>query len=253
MLGHKDVARRIDGKPLGVAYARRVTLSGRKSLIGFVGIVAPDAPASLKLGARLRARRTRLAVLQLARVAGAGDVDVHGSGSIDDEGMHGMVAAERQSGNHGYRTTLGHNFPRIQCVTNYAIVAFRVEPAFVEADASTAFSSGLGGFTKAFDNISFSGSGSIPQCDQKSTLMRRLIVVVSAGPGVDIHHSIGRDYQLTSMADLVGKHGRAETGSEFQVAVVIRADLRIGSGSASDRSCKGEDNESHKQSIHQGS
>ena len=66
-------------------------------LILFVGVVEPDAGASLELRARLMTGRIGHAVLKLAGIGRRAEIDEQTAFVIDGEGMHRMIAGERQS------------------------------------------------------------------------------------------------------------------------------------------------------------
>src|SRR5262245_9994724 len=112
VLGDKQVSRRVDGKTLGVANSSRETISRGKSLICFAGVVAPNTATGLQFSAWVRTGYFGLPVLWLAGIAHRGNVDIHRSIFADDEWMHRMVSAQRQSGNDGFRRSLGHDSAR---------------------------------------------------------------------------------------------------------------------------------------------
>jgi len=90
-------AGRIDGNAVGIADAGGVALGGREFLARLVGVVAPDASPRVKLRARLVAGDVGHAVLSLAGIGGGGDIDEEVALGIDGEGVHRMVAGERQA------------------------------------------------------------------------------------------------------------------------------------------------------------
>jgi hypothetical protein len=83
----------VDGKAFGVTDSRCEALSRRKNLIRFLRVIEPNPPASLQFRAGIDAGRFECPILDLARIGGGCDIDVHGSFGIDDEWMHGVIAA----------------------------------------------------------------------------------------------------------------------------------------------------------------
>src|SRR4029078_5374035 len=109
VLGHKQAAIGVEGEAFRVSYSGSVALSGGESLVRLVRVIAPDAAASLKFGARVRAGYFRLPVLRLAGIGGGSDIHVHRTFGIDNEGMQGRVAAQRQSRNDGFGSAVRHD------------------------------------------------------------------------------------------------------------------------------------------------
>src|SRR2546430_13578497 len=97
LCGIDAAATPIDGDAHCVPDARRVPLGRREGLPGAVGVVAPDAAARLELRARLMAGGTGDAVLELARIRRGPKIHVQPAAGVDREGVHRMVAAERQA------------------------------------------------------------------------------------------------------------------------------------------------------------
>src|SRR5260370_578620 len=88
---------------------RREALRRSNSLVRFVRVVTPDVTAGLKFRAGLGAGRFECTIFQLAGIGCAGDIDVHRPVSTNDEWMHRMVAAQRQSGNDGIGRSARHD------------------------------------------------------------------------------------------------------------------------------------------------
>src|ERR1700691_3716553 len=105
MLCNKQARAGIKRKALRIAYPGCVALCGRKHLVCFARVIAPNAATSLKFGARIVPRYLGLAVLGLAGIGGGSYVHIQRSIGPDNEGMHGMIAAQRQFGDN--------RFPRI--------------------------------------------------------------------------------------------------------------------------------------------
>src|SRR4051812_4035187 len=101
MLGHEYAfAIEVNSKTFAVADPGSITICGRELLVCFLGVVSPDAAAGLEFGARLGARRLERPILQLAGIRRGAHIHIQKSIAADVERMHGMVAAQRQPGNH---------------------------------------------------------------------------------------------------------------------------------------------------------
>ena len=103
VLCSKQAAGRIEGEAFAVADAARIALGGREDLSRLVGIVAPGAAAGFLLHARLGAAHARNTVLRLAGVGDRAEIDEELALRVDHEGMHRMIARERQAGQHDGR------------------------------------------------------------------------------------------------------------------------------------------------------
>ena len=68
VFGDVKASRSVEVKTLAVADAGGVPFLWREDLIRLIGVVAPDARASLEFGARVIAGRVRHAVLHLAGI-----------------------------------------------------------------------------------------------------------------------------------------------------------------------------------------
>src|ERR1700683_4242784 len=109
VLRDKQVTRRLEGKAFRVAYPRSVALGGRECLVGFVGIITPDAAPSLQLSAGIVAGDLGLPVLRLAGICWGCNAHKHGPIGSDNEGRHGMIAAEGPLGDDRFSGVLGHD------------------------------------------------------------------------------------------------------------------------------------------------
>src|SRR6185295_20001299 len=97
-------------------------------------VVAPDAAAGLELLAGVGSGRLEGAILLLTGIGGGGDVDVHRAVGVDDEGMHRMVAGQRQTRNDGFGSLTRHDRTRGHLVAHDPIVDLYVEPVLVDTD-----------------------------------------------------------------------------------------------------------------------
>ena len=83
----------------------------------------------------------------------------------------------------------------------------------------------LSGFAKALDHVGLSRAVLVLQGHQKSARVRRVIAVVLARPGVDVKHSVWRDYHVAGVTNAVSEDGCAKTSGQLQPAVIIGACL----------------------------
>ena len=212
MLRDENVVVGIDREPFGVAYPGRETLRRRERLVGLVRVIAPDAAARLELGAWVDAGGLRNAILRLAGVGCRGDVDVQGPISIDRERMHGMIAAQRQSGHDRHRGPIRHDRAGRKRIAQDLVIDLGVQRPVVEADAGTARAAAFHGLTEALVNVGSARPGGVLQRHEEAARMGRIVAVVAAGPRIDIDDPIRGDNHVASMADAVGEDGRAEAG-----------------------------------------
>ena len=101
MLRYKYLPVRFSGKPFRVANSRSIALGWGKRLIRLIRIVAPDTATGVELRAGIQAGRFQHSISHLAGISRGRDIDIHCSVHADDEWMHGMIAAQRQSGDNG--------------------------------------------------------------------------------------------------------------------------------------------------------
>ena len=78
-------------------------------MVRLIRVIAPDAATGLEFRARVGAGRPEGPIFQLAGIRRGGDIDVHRALGLDDEWMHGMVAAQRQSGDDGVGKATRHD------------------------------------------------------------------------------------------------------------------------------------------------
>src|SRR5471032_2915285 len=101
-------------------------------LPGLVGIVPPDAAAAPQLRAELIARDVRNAVLRLAGVRCRAEINEKIARGIDDEGMHRMIAGERQAGDDDLRRADRYGRALRQDIAHDAVVYLGIKCAIVE-------------------------------------------------------------------------------------------------------------------------
>ena len=227
MLSDENMSGRINCKSLGVPDAGGITFGRREDLLGAIGAVFPDPPACFQFRAGASSGNPRLTVLRLAGVCGGGNVYVQGPIVGDEERVHRMIAAQRQTGDDGLGGTSRNNAARRQCVSHDAIVDLGVDGAIVQADARAARTSGGDRFAEALHDISLAGTSLVLQGDQKSVGARLVRAIVGSRPCIDVDHSAGAHHHVTSVTDTVGKNRRTKAGGEFQSGVVTRAGGRF--------------------------
>src|SRR5882724_1272703 len=228
MLCHKDLmTRRIDGITFCVTYAGAKAFRRRKRLVRFIRVVAPDTAARPELRARGQARGFRHAIFRLARIGGGGDVDIHGPVSVYREGMHGMVTAERQTGNDGHRRIPRHDRAGRQGIAHDSIVDLSVDSATEHADARSTGTATLHGFPKALSYAGFTGARSVLQGDQESARMRRVVAVIATRPCIDVNGAVRRNNQVACMTDAISEYGGAKSVRQLQAAVIARTCVTV--------------------------
>jgi hypothetical protein len=220
VLRHENLAVRVNRKPFAIADPSRVAIGRREFLIGLVCIVAPDAAARFEFLARIFAGRLCRAILCLARVRRAGNIDKQRTVASNDEGMHRVIAAKRQAGHDGYLRAFRHDRVRGHRVLHDAIVDFGVERAIVKSDAGAAFSSGPLGLAESLVHIGFTGATLVLERDQETALMRLVVAKITARPCVHIHDVVGRDDQMPRVTDAFGEDRRAKPSRKLQSGII---------------------------------
>src|SRR3984893_5450798 len=107
----------VEGKSLAVPDAGGEATAWRERLVQLARIESPNPAPGFEVDARIHSRRVEGSVRDLAGIAGAGDVHVHGPARVDAKWVHGMIAAERQPRDHGLRRALGDDRSVQQFVT----------------------------------------------------------------------------------------------------------------------------------------
>jgi hypothetical protein len=114
-------------KAFGVADPRSITIRRRKFLICFPRVEAPHTAPRLKLRARLRTRRVRRPVLQLARIRRRSHIHIQHPIGADVERVHRMIAPKRQPRDNRHGRPRRHNRALRQRVAHDAVVDLRVD------------------------------------------------------------------------------------------------------------------------------
>ena len=124
---------------LAVAQTRHEAFRRREMLVQPVGVITPGAASGLQLGARIFARHVRHAVLALAGIGRGTEVDIEIARRVDREGMHRMIAGQRQSRDDGLRRPGRRDRrPAGKRVAHDAVVGLGIEIALVDRDAGAA-------------------------------------------------------------------------------------------------------------------
>ena len=135
-------------------------------LIQPVGVVAPGAGSRLQFRAGVVARHIRHAILALARIRGGSEVDVKVALWINREGMHRMIADQRQSRHDSLRRSSRLDPIRRQLVAHDAVVRLGIEVALVDGDAGSPRVAVRRGWAKADDLVGPAVAFGILQCNQ---------------------------------------------------------------------------------------
>src|SRR5580698_8108731 len=125
--------------------------------------------------------------------------------------MHGMVSAKRQARDDSFRSIFRHERAGGEQIAHDSVIDLRIDRSLVYGNTCATGSVCLYGFTKALDHVGLSRAGFVLQGYKKSPLMRFIEVVVVPRPGIDVHHSAGRDSDVASVTNAVGKHRGAKT------------------------------------------
>src|ERR1700730_649490 len=134
--------------------------------------------------------------------------------------MHRMVAAERQSGNDGFRRIPRHERARRKGISHDSIIDLRINRSLIHADARAAGSS-LDGFTETLNYVRLSSSRLVLQGYQKSAFMWLIEVVVVPRPSVDVNDSARPHHHVASVTNAGSKYGRAKAGGQRQFDVIV--------------------------------
>ena len=146
---------------------------------------------------------------------------------IDDEGMHRMIAGERQARKDDLRRSLRHVGIRRHGIADDLVVLFGIERAVVEADARSARGALRDAIAETLDHIGAAVALAVLERDQKAAGRRRVVMIVAAAPGVDIEHAVRRDDHVADMADIVGEDRRAEARGKREAGIVAGTTRRL--------------------------
>jgi hypothetical protein len=180
-------------------------------LIFFVGVVEPDAGASLELRAGLMAGRIRHTVLELAGIGCRAEIDEQMALAVDGERMHRMIAGERQSRDNDLRIFLRRDAVGRQRIADDLVVLFSVEAVLVDANAGAAGRALRDAVAEALDLVGMAVTLRVLERDQKTAGWHFIVVIVRAAPGVHVQNAVGAEGHLPRVAE-VGEHRRAKTG-----------------------------------------
>ena len=144
---------------------------------------------------------------------------------VDGEGMHRVIAGDRYAAHNRLGFTRWRHLAVLQFVANDLVVDLRVEPILVEPDTGAAMRAIGEGRTEADVDVSLARAFRILERDQKTALVRGVVVVIDAAPGVDIDSAVRRHRKLAGVTDLVGKDCRAESAGKAQSGIALRAFL----------------------------
>jgi hypothetical protein len=170
------------------------------------------------------------AVLELAGIGRRADIDEQMALLIDGEGMHRMIASERQAGDDDLRIFRRHYSVGRQRIADDLVVLLGVEAAFVDANAGAAGRALRLTSPEALDPIGVTAVSRMLERDQKSTGRDFVVVIIGAAPGIHIKNAVGPERHLPGMAEIVGEHRCAKAGRQRDAAVIRGAaiGLRLG-------------------------
>jgi hypothetical protein len=177
-------------------------------------------------------------------VAGIGlgaEIDIEVAGLIDDEGMHRVIAGQRQAGDDDFRWRCGHDVAVVEPVADDAIVLLDVEGTAVNADTGAARGTVLDAGTEAADDVGLAVALRVPERDDEAAGRQHLVRVVAAAPRVDVDGAVRRHGEMAGVAEMIREHGGAEAGWQRQAGVAGRA--RRGTGRWTGRSGGSEEEE----------
>ena len=157
----------------------------------------------------------RHAVLLLARIRHRSHGHEQIALRVDGEGTHRVIAGDRHAAHNRLGLARRRRLAVLQFVANDLVVDLRVEPILVEPDTSAAVRALGEGRTEADIDVSLARAFRVLESDQKAALVRRVVAVIDATPGVDIDGAVGRHRKLAGVTDLVGKDGRAESAGRL--------------------------------------
>ncbi len=230
MLDGEHPASRVERNCLAVAQTGGGTFRWREGLVQFVGVIAPDAGTRFQLGARIDAGYAGDAILTLARVGRRSEVDEHIAHTIDRHRVHRMVAGQRQAGDDGVRLAGRSDTVIRQLIAYDLVVRFGIHIAVMHPDPGAAMVSLIGGRAETHDF----GRRPVRICgahrDQEPALGNRVVVVISAAPGIGIDDTVGGHGKMARMSQMVGKDAGVKTGRQYWALAIRRRRLGAGSG-----------------------
>src|SRR5262245_24806950 len=84
------------------------------------------------------------------------------------------------------------------------------------------------GRAESLVHVGLTGALCVLQRDQEAGLMRRIIVIVDAAPGIHIDGAVRRYRKLPRMPNIVGKNRRAESVGQAQPGIASGTFLLFG-------------------------
>ena len=222
----------VEGEAFAIAQSGREAFGGREGLPGLVGVVAPGAAVGFEFHARLQARRTCLAVVGLTAIGRRTDVDIKIALRIDDEGMHGVIAGQRQPRDDDLRLRFRDDRTVGDRVTKDFVVLLGIDRALVERDTAAASRSLRHPVAEALDDIGLAIVLRVLERQHEAAGRRRVIAKIATAPGVDVKHAVRSEGHMPDVTDIVGEDRRAKTRRERDTRIRAGAGGRL-------RQCRG--------------
>ena len=116
----------------------------------------------------------------MAGIRRGAEVHIHVALGVDDEGVHRMVAGERQPGNDDIRVPAWRDRTRRQRIAHDSVVRLRVERALIERDSRATGIAALGSRTEATDHVGMTVAFGILERHQESPGGRFVVSVVAS-------------------------------------------------------------------------
>jgi hypothetical protein len=223
MLGREQSAGVVEGEALAISQAAHETLLGRKDLSRLVGVIEPRAGARLLLGAWVVAGRVGNAIFELTGIGRRAEIDKQPPFRVDHERVHGMVAGQRQAGQHHGGWPDRQRCPRSERIAQDAAVFFGKKRVVVKRNAAAAGPTLLHPNAKALNEIGASFARGVLQSDEKTARRRRRVGKVAAAPGVGVERAVRGCDKMADMAEIVGKYRGAKSRRKGEAAVVAQA------------------------------
>ena len=215
---HEQPPGAIQRDALAVPDPGRVAFGRRKGLPQRVGVVFPQPRAGLRFLAGVRPRHARDPISRLAGIGRAAHVDEQLPLRIDHEGMHRVIAAQRQAGHHHLGLAGRHDAVLGQGISDDLVVLLGVDIPLVQADASAALGAVRSGVTEPGNLVGLAGLCGVLERDEEAVGLG--LRIRPAGPAVDIDHAIGGHRQMTDRSEVIGEHGGAESRRQGDSAIV---------------------------------
>ena len=155
---------------------------------------------------------------------------------IDRKRMHGVIAGQRQIGDHDCRRLCRHSRVRRQGIAEDFVVLLGVDGALVEGYARTTGSALPLAVTETLDHVGTPVPLAILERHEEAAVGWSVVSVIAAAPRIDVEDAIGRNDHVADVSEIVGEDRRAKPGWERYAAVIGRAAwLRLRKSHRSDR------------------